>query len=309
VGDSSICAVLVNYNGGRFLNECLRRLQAAVRPGDEVVVVDNASIDGSVAALLREFPQVAVLRQPRNVGVAAGNNIGVRHALARGHAYVLLLNYDTRPSPDLIDELLAAADSRTLVTANTLVWDDANQSNSHAGGFDWWLGRLREPFLGTSRGEWPTAAREVDIADTCCLLVPRLVFETIGFMDEAYFLYYDDTDFVVRARRAGFRCLFQPRATLEHYERGASGPVDDSPVSVYYTSRNRLYFMRKHARSLAPRAVFLAFFACSRALHMGWWLLTGRTMLVRSARRGIADYLRGRMGAAGAVPAPAVQQP
>jgi GT2 family glycosyltransferase len=309
VDPSSICSVLVNYNGRRFLNDCIRRLQPCVRPGDEIVVVDNASADDSVAALIGEFPQVTVLRQQRNLGVAAGNNVGVRYALARGHAYVLLLNYDTRPSPDLIDELLAAADQDTLVTANTLVWNDPDRSNSHAGSFDWWLGRLREPYLGTRAREWPTAAREVDIADTCSLLVPRRVFETIGFMDEAYFLYYDDTDFVVRARRAGFRCLFQPRATLEHYERGASGPVDASPVSVYYTSRNRLYFMRKHATSLASRTVFLMFFAGTRALHVGWWLLTGRLMLVRSARKGIADYMHGRMGAADPVRTPALQQP
>lgn len=295
---ATIGIVLVNYNGRRFLNDCIRGLSAGLRPGDEIVVVDNASADGSIEMLRDEFPSTTVLDQSVNLGVAAGNNLGIRHVLASGHDYVLLLNYDTRPGADLVTTLRSAASPSTLVSANTTVWGDRTRSNSHAGSFDWWLGRLRELFLGAHVSQWPEGVQEVDIADTCCLLVPRAVFDAVGLMDEAYFLYYDDTDFVVRAREAGFQCLFHPAATVEHFERGASGPGDVSPLSVYYTSRNRLYFMRKHERSRAKHGVFIAYFALSRLAYACWWIVTGRSMLVRSTRRGVADYLHGRMGAA-----------
>ena len=298
----SVGVVVVNYNGQRFLVDCLRRLVSGLRGGDEVIVVDNASADGSIDELVGKFPDVSVLRQPANLGVAAGNNIGIRHALGRGHGFVLLMNYDTRPAPGLVPSLLAAACPGTMITASTSVWDTADVSNSHAGGFNWWLGRLTEVFHGRRLADLPQTPQPVAVADTCCLLVPRDVFDRVGLMDEAYFLYYDDTDFVVRAADAGVRCLFQPSARLEHFERGASGPTDESPLSVYFSSRNRLYFMRKHRRSRVQHLVFLAYFTVTRLAHTARWARRRQWWLIRAGGRGIADFVHGRMG-----PAPSLQ--
>lgn len=292
----SVAICLVNYNGSRFLNDCVRALRVGSYTNIEVVVVDNASTDQSVASLRSEFPDVTVLPQGQNIGVAAGNNVAIKYALGRGHDYVLLLNYDTLPDRFLIERLIEHGNERTLVTANTSYWQAPEVSNSHAGGFDWRLGRLRETFLNRTTSEIGASAREVDIADTCCLLVHRDVFLRVGFMDESYFLYYDDTDFVVRARTAGYRIVFVPSAVLRHYERGANTAALVSAFSAYYTTRNRLYFMRKHRPSRLSYATFLGYFAITRLIHMAKHVVTGRTRLAYWTGRGIADYLRGRMG-------------
>ena len=186
-GKSVVGIVLVNFNGRRFLNDCVRALSASHERRVDIVVVDNDSTDDSLALLSAEFPNVTVLPQGRNLGVAAANNVGIRYCLDRAD-FVLLLNYDTLPAENLIGELLRVADPGTLVSGSTYFWNDSTRSNSHAGGFDWALGRLRERFFGRSDASLGTEVVEVEIADTCCLLVPRDAFTRAGLMDEAYFL-------------------------------------------------------------------------------------------------------------------------
>jgi GT2 family glycosyltransferase len=302
--DRSIGVVIVNYNGHRFMNDCLRALLGGTYRALRVVVVDNASRDDSIAALRAEFPSVTVLPQDANLGVAAGNNIGARYCLERGDEFVLFLNYDTVPDPEMVAELVRAAAPDAVVSGNTFFWDDGSRSNSHAGGFNWALGRLSEHYLGRSAEEIGPAVREVDIADTCCLLVPRAAFQTAGFVNEAYFMYYDDTDFVVRLRAAGFRCLFAPRARLRHFERGASGPVEHSPISAYFSTRNRVYFMRAHAPSRAHYCAFLCYFAATRSVAIVRWFLLGRWPLVYWTLQGLKDFTQGNMGAGAVLTAP-----
>jgi GT2 family glycosyltransferase len=293
--EPSVGVVIVNYNGSRFLRDCIALLLRGTAAAREIVVVDNASLDGSVEDLQREVPAVAVLRQQRNLGVAAGNNVGIEYCRKRHHDYVLLLNYDTLPELTLLENLLAAADPRTLVSGFTLFWDDPARSNSHAGGFDWTLGRLRERFFGAAVTA-DQRPQEVDVADTCCLLVPRAVFDSIGVMDDAYFMYYDDTDFVVRARRAGYRCVISPAARLRHYERGAAGSLSSSPVSVYFSTRNRPYFMAKHAPSRLRYLGFLVYFLITRTATAVRWLSAGKLPMAVWMWRGFSDYRTGRMG-------------
>lgn len=304
---SSVGIVLVNFNGQRFLNDCIRALKGPHDHDVEIVVVDNRSTDDSLMLLSSEFPDITILPQDRNLGVAAGNNVGIRHCVNRGHDFVLLLNYDTLPGANLISELVRVADEATLVSGSTYFWDDATVSNSHAGGFDWALGRLQERFFGRSDASLGAAVVEIEIADTCCLLVPRNVFARAGLMDEAYFLYYDDTDFVVRARAAGFRCILNPAAKLRHYERGASGPVNASPVSVYYTTRNRPYFMRAHSPTMFHYAVFLLYFAVTRLVNVVKWAASGRWALIYWTWRGVGDYITGQMGPGRRISRPANQ--
>jgi GT2 family glycosyltransferase len=293
--EPAVGVVIVNYNGRRFLRDCVDGLLQGTARNFEIVVVDNASTDGSAPDLVNEFPTVTVLRQNRNLGVAAGNNIGIEYCRRRRHPYVLLLNYDTLPDPTLLEMLLATADPHTLVSGFTLFWHEPARSNSHAGEFDWTLGRLRERFFGLiiAADEQP---QEVEIADTCCLLVPTAVFDAIGLMDDAYFMYYDDTDFVVRARRAGFRCVVDPAARLRHYERGAAGAINSSPISAYYATRNRPYFMAKHAQSRLRHVGFLVYFLLTRTVTALRWLAAGKFRIALWMWKGFADYRAGRMG-------------
>jgi GT2 family glycosyltransferase len=295
--EPSVGVVLVSHNGLRFLDPCIDAVKATGYPRLEIVVVDNASTDGSVERLRTRHPDVTLLPQPVNCGFAEGSNIGIRHALQRDHAYVLLLNNDTSVDVRLVDALVSLADPHTLVAPKSYDWD-GRLINSHAGDMDWLRGRLRERFFGRRDDEISPQAQEVGLADGSCLLVPAGAFHSVGLLDEAYFLYYEDWDFVLRARREGYRVLFQPAASLRHYERGTSGPSDVSPVTAYYTTRNRLRFMRKHAPSRRTYAVFLAYFGATRTLTILDYVRRGKWHLARWTLRGVADFVRGRTGPA-----------
>jgi GT2 family glycosyltransferase len=301
--DATVAVVLVNHNGIRFLSDCVRHLKADGYPRLDIIVVDNASSDASVEWLQAEHPDVTVLRQPTNLGFAEGTNVGVRCVLERGHDYVLLLNNDTRVAPPFVSALVARADERTLVAPKSYDWDSGRVINSHVGTIDWARGRLRERFFGQRDSADTLSPREVEIADGACLLIPAQAFRELGLLDETLFLYYEDWDFVVRARRAGYRVLFEPAATMRHHERGTTGATEVSAVSAYYTTRNRLRFMQKHAPTTWSYAAFLGWFTLTRTLTVLRHLAAGRWQLARWTLTGVVHFLRGRMGPAAITPA------
>jgi GT2 family glycosyltransferase len=300
--DPSVGVVLVNHNGLRFLPECVRYLKADNYPRLEIIVVDNASTDDSIARVLADHPDVTVLQQHANLGFAEGTNAGVRHVLDRGHDYVLLLNNDTRVDSGFVAALVSVADRRTLVAPKSYDWASGRIVNSHVGEFDWVKGRLRERFFGQTDSSETRRLQEVGLADGACLLVPAEAFRELGLLDPSFFLYYEDWDFVVRAKSAGYRVLFQPTATLRHHERGTTGPTAISATSAYYTTRNRLFFMKKHSRSSWSYVAFLAYFSATRSLTLLQYLVRGRWHLAQWTVRGVADFLCGRTGPGAVTP-------
>jgi hypothetical protein len=113
-------------------------------------------------------------------------------------------------------------------------------------------------------------------------------------MDERFFMYYDDFDFVARAKAAGYRLRLNPAAVIQHHKAASSGGVE-SPFKVYYATRNRLYLMRKHSSRLRF-ALFLAYFLATRVGYCVAYLARGRGRQLRAMLMGIADFCRGRLG-------------
>jgi GT2 family glycosyltransferase len=163
------------------------------------------------------------------------------------------------------------------------------------GEFDWRRGVWKKRILGTL----PTPAfdqpREIGNANLSCLLVPVDALREIGMLDDKFFIYYDDTDFIRRARDAGYHVWFRPEAVIYH-RKGATigGPL--SAFGLYYLTRNRPYLMRKHIRSPLHRAAFWGYYITGRMARVVLWALRGRRDLSMAILRGLADYSRGRMG-------------
>lgn len=288
--------VLVNYNGKRFLEGCLEALAASSYQPRAIVIVDNNSTDGSLGDA-RAFERVVVLPQVTNLGIAAANNVGARWCLQNDCDFVLFLNVDTVVEPACIEELVAASAPGVLVSGLTVEWDRPGVSNSHAGGFDWFTGRLRERICGRDVVALGRDPLDFEFVDTCCLLVPAAAFDRVGPMDEAIFMYYDDSDFVARAREAGLSVVVAPAARLRHYERGSSGAPTTSPLFAYYSTRNRFYFVKKHHQSRLAWWFFASYYLLTRTTTSASALLSGRTEVARWTLRGVADGVRGRMGA------------
>jgi GT2 family glycosyltransferase len=293
-GLPSVAILTINYNSAPYIEEFLASLQAVAYPNDRLVVVDNASSDGSPEEISRLCPQAALIRNGENLGVSGGHNVGIRYCLEQGFDYILFLNNDTVVSQDFLDRLVESADERTMVAPKTYLHGQPGLLDDTVGDFDWRRGVWRGWLYGKPEPPGFERPREVSMASLCCLLVPAAVFRDAGLMDERFFMYYEDFDFVARAKAAGYRLRLNPAAVIHHRKAASSGGVE-SPFKVYYASRNRLYLMRKH--SSRPRfALFLVYFLATRVGYFVSYLARGQGRQLRAMLMGIADFFRGRLG-------------
>lgn len=218
-------------------------------------VVDNNSTDATLKAIASHGnTNVVLLAQPDNRGVAVGNNIGARHALDDGCEYVVFLNNDTEFEPGLIDRLVASLKNNNadLLVPSIRYFDDPSKVWFEAAEPRPWLGNIPRA-LTPSHDPTP---RRISLSSTCCVAVRRRVFERIGLMDEAFFLYFDDTDFFIRALRNDLLTLLDPTIVVRHKVSSLTGGAS-SLFALRHHFRSRAYYVRKHARGPA-RLVGLA---------------------------------------------------
>lgn len=252
--------VIVNFNAREHLENCLASLAAAPpSTPHEIVVVDNASTDGSVAAVRAGWPSVAVLEQRENRGFAAANNAGIR---ATASELVLLLNNDTIVPPGAIDALvkrLETADDAAV--AGPRLVDGSGRPELSFGPMISPFGELRQKVVMAlqRRGVPPVTSwveratrreRYVDWVSGACLLVRRSAAEEAGLLDERYFLYTEDVDFCAAIRARGHRILFTPVAEVVHL-RGQSRATAPAASGAAYR-RSQLAFYEKHHPRWAP---------------------------------------------------------
>ncbi|MBA2301145.1 MAG: glycosyltransferase family 2 protein [Acidobacteria bacterium] len=251
--------VIVNFNGAGHLESCLRSLTTSPpQTAAEIVVVDNASPDGS-GAIVQAFPAARLLQLPHNVGFSAGNNAGIR---ATAGELVLLLNNDTVVPPGAIDRLAARleADPAAAIAGPRLV-DGQGDAELSFGPMISPLGELRQKvvtalyarrFPPVSSWVERTTRREryVDWVSGACLLVRRAIAVDAGLLDERFFLYTEDVDFCASVRARGWKVLFTPAAEIVHL-RGRSRATAARQTSAAYR-RSHLAFYEKHHPRLVP---------------------------------------------------------
>jgi GT2 family glycosyltransferase len=241
-----VAVIVVNWNGGQKTLDCLASLRQMDYPGFDVLVVDNSSTDGSMEAIRESFPEVSLIETGANLGFTGGNNVGMRHALDRGADYVLLLNHDTEVATDLLTCLVDAVETDPEVgIAGPLIYyyDQPGTIWSAGGAVDRWRGQTRMIGLDElDSGQYGSAAREVDFVSGCALLARRSVLEQVGLLDERFFAYYEEVEWCLRARRAGFRTINVPGAKVRH--KISPGQRASSPIVHYYMTRNRLLFLK-----------------------------------------------------------------
>jgi GT2 family glycosyltransferase len=240
--------VLLNYNGLADTIRCLRSLKAAGPP--PAVVVDNASAEDPSAVLRSEFPWCSVVPNSVNGGWAGGNNVGIRYALERGAELIVLLNNDTVISPDFVPRLTAAATAypdygvlgpviRFMDPPHEVQTDGCMFNDPACSGF---FHRMPVELISASIPE----VTEVDIVNGCCMMVRAEVFRHIGLIDERFFLIHEESDFCLRARRAGFCCGVLGEALVWH-KGSSSFRRAGNRWQRYYDARNLYLLLSKHA--------------------------------------------------------------
>jgi GT2 family glycosyltransferase len=260
-----------------------------------VLVVDNASSDGTPEKLATEFPGVRLRRNAENLRYAGGNNVGLREALGAGAEAVVLLNNDTEADPELWVRLLQALDEHGKpAAACPIIYFDRPPD------LVWYAGGRLAPALGWAshrgtrrrdRGRYRRVERTGYLTG-CCLLAPRAVWERVGLLDDGYHFYAEDADWCLRARRAGVDLLFVPTARLWHRVSASLGGAR-SPRKAYQKARANLRFFSKHARG-AARWTWWPAYAAQQSVLGVLALLRGEPTLAGALVRAFADHARGR---------------
>lgn len=251
-----VAIVIVTYNSERQIEACIGSVIAQRRSvRQEIIVVDNASTDGTVALIRERFPEVQLLLPGRNLGFAAGVNLAARHANAD---YIFLLNPDTVILEHAIDVFVEFArkhpqygiyGGRAFKTDGTLepsscwglptLWSLAMFATGMT-----MVGRRNRILDPESLGQWQRdTVREVGVVTGCSLLAIREAWTRLGGLDERYFLYGEDMDFSMRARRAGYRPVICPDARIVH-ENGQSSATPAHKLLMLY--RGKACYFRTH---------------------------------------------------------------
>ena len=295
----SVCVVVLTWNRREETLECLRSLARITEPEVRVILVDNGSSDGTAEAVREEFPGIELIETGENLGYTGGNNVGIRRALDLGAEYVLILNNDTIVAPGFVRELLAVASrsERIGFVSPKIYFMDPPDRIWFAGARYWaWCGYGRMVgYREKDRGQYDQV-REIDRPCGCAMLVSRAVCREAGLLDPGLFLYVDEVEWALRARRLGFRSYIAPGAKVWHKVSSSSGG-EGQPDAIYYSVRNTLYSLNRLAPCRSPligrtrNAIVLMIHILS--------LLVSAVPLeegVRAIRAGARDYYAGRMG-------------
>ncbi|MFZ2187268.1 MAG: glycosyltransferase family 2 protein [Candidatus Moraniibacteriota bacterium] len=243
--DQKVGIIVLNYNGKACLSACLRSLDQLVYANQEVIVVDNGSTDGSFLRAERHFPRFVFVRNGKNEGFAKGMNVGMRLALARGAQWCLLFNYDAEIAPQALSSLIAAARRHPRAgLLSPVIYKKGSEQIWFAQGRVEFL-RMRATHRGLPRAAFASDAYRSEFLTGCALLIKKNLIDTIGFLDERFFLYYEDADYSLRAARAGFDCLVVPQAMVWHSEASRK-----NPSKTYHLVYSGLLFFEKHTPPL-----------------------------------------------------------
>ncbi len=294
-----VAIVILVWNGKDDALRCLSTLPRIRYPNWSATVVDNASTDGSVEAIRREYPKQRILVTEENLGFCGGNNRGIADALARGADYVLLLNNDTELHPDLLNALVSVARTDPaigVVGAKNILMDDHRCIWAAYGVLRYDRDLVR--MMGVSQPDAPeySCIKDVDAVIGNSMLMSRAALETIGGFDERFFAYHEDVDWCQRAREAGFRVVYNGHAIIYHRGLATSRPSAKTPCPVlYFLGRNSLLFARKHASPWQLcKFIILFFLGLASSVITGIW----RGQPIKAELwllRGFADGVLGRL--------------
>lgn len=245
----AVSVLLLNWNNWKDTNECLASLQHLEYGNWKVAVLDNGSTDGSVERIRKRFPNVEIIELDGNLGFAKGYNVGIRVALDRGADYVWLLNNDTTVDPAALRELVETAETDPKIGAvGSAIYFaiEPGRLQAWGGGYvNFWLGGPHHFFR-------PVADKKIHFLTAASLLLRRSMLESVGLLDEGFFLYWEDGDICFRMRAAGWRLAVAGKSKIWHKEQGSVGKKS-VPLDVYF-NRSAWRFFRKHA--LFPRFSF-----------------------------------------------------
>jgi GT2 family glycosyltransferase len=281
--------IILNFNSGEHTINCIN---SVIKQGEKdiasrLIVVDNASTDDSVVIIRKSYPNIKLIVNTRNLGYAAGNNVGIEFAIRHGANFIFISNPDTKIEKGSIDKLLKVLKTNEKIgivgpkiySSSGAVWSlggkiDKKRFTCGLIGF-----RKKEKKIGKN------LIKQVDYISGTAMMFRKEIVDKIGLLSEDYFLYYEDADYCVRAKEAGYGVMIALNSKIIHNWSAVVGK--GSSKKKYYMARNHFLFLEKHA----PLRIKLREF-----LRLPWTVYEHASRGDRYSILGIKDYILRRFG-------------
>lgn len=291
----------LTWNQKKDVIECLESVSKMDYPNFETVMVDNGSTDGTIEEVTRLFPKVSIVRNASNLGCAEGVNGEIRHAIHANADYLFIIANDAVVEPSTLSELMEVAQKdpelgmifpKVYYYQSRKIWF-AKGINLN-GGVDWLRGRFQNFVQNIEDDGSCEEECDADFYPGGFCVVNMAAVRKVGLLDPRYFIYFDDTEWLVRIARAGFRGRYAPKALTWHKASSAFGM--ESPIFHYYRTRNRLYFYRQFSPAGYFPLFLVYFFYEFFTQTIVRLYRSGMHAQIRAALWGMGDFFRGKMG-------------
>ena len=287
IDEPKIGLVTVLYNGIEVLEGFFKSLAKQTYENYVLYVIDNSPNDDALNEAIRLSNKFSInsifTTNNDNLGVAQGNNQGIEKSLENECDYVLLLNNDIEFDSNTIEDMVDYAVKNSELIVVPKIYYYGTNKIWMAGGY---ISKLKGISLHRGDGEEDTGQYDsieyINYAPTCFMFIHREVFKDVGLMDEEYFVYYDDTDFVYRANEQGYKIVYYPLETVNHKVSFSTGG-SESLFSIYYGNRNRVMFIKKNF-STFYKVVSLNFFYLTRIFKFISYNKEKREALIKALR-------------------------
>lgn len=282
-----VSIIILNWNGSKDTLPCLTSLFKITYPNYEIIVVDNASQAEDIFKIRQKFPSLNILKNKTNLGFAEGNNVAIRQILKQGQSdFILLLNNDTTVTKNFLNHLVETAQNyQNSGILGPKIYYYRRQGNTKVIQS---IGSMINLSLGKispvkQKNNCPLA---VDFVTGACLLIKTAVIKKIGLLDKKFFCVFEDADWCLRAKTAGFLILYVPRSVIYH----KVGQTIKKTSPVYYYTRNLFWFEFKHASPLQLLLFLLNYFIfIFPAYFFGYLLVKRNYALWKSYTRGVLE--------------------
>lgn len=290
-----VSVIIVNYNGTKDTLECLKSLEKLLYENYEIIIVDNNSIESEKKLLETIMGQtkISLIFNNSNKGFAGGNNVGIQKAVENNAEFILLLNNDTIVKPNFLTELInkcSVSSQIGILTPKILYYSNPDLIWSAGGN----ISKIRSsgfPSCYEKKSDSCNSDKFCSFATGCCMLIRKEVINKIGLLDENYFLYLEDTDYSVRAIKAGFKIYYVSSSVIYHKVNAATAK-DNYYLPLYYSIRNRLYFARNHLRFYYYTFLFYLLITLVIKIIFS----NNKNNLFHICKMAIIDFLKDRMG-------------
>jgi GT2 family glycosyltransferase len=264
--------IIVHFKGEDDTTACITSFYRNIHKNEIPIIVSNCASPQFEKKLKKDFPKIEIIHNNDNIGVAKGNNLGIIHGIKRGCSTFIFLNNDTIVEPNLFKNAVSYIEENSnigilspkIYFAKGYEYHKDKYRSHELGKIIWYAGGLIDweniyaHHKGVDEvdiGQYDKII-ETDFATGCCMIIKKDVIEKIGILDEKYFLYYEDVDYSVRARRKGIKVVFYPYHHLWHKNASSSGSPG-SALHRYYQTRNRLYFGFRYASMRTKKSLIV----------------------------------------------------